>query len=246
MLCVRIHLYVIQSASERITKKCMSLRASYDGFTYITDDPAFQTDINQGRAEPYTEHGSIVKRYLSLFPHRNRTYVDVGAHIGTMLLPYSRLFHKCEGFESHPTNYQHCVENIRNSGATNCRVHQFAVMDRETRGKMLPHSGGNSGCYYFAQDPMGDVASVRLDDMNIVQVDFIKVDTEGSELMVLQGAEQLLRRDQPLVQVETNGWSDAIFGITARQLHEFMLSLGYVLFDTSLAANPFYYCPDHN
>ena len=34
----------------------------------------------------------IVKSYLELYPTNNNTFVDIGGHIGTQSLPYSKLF----------------------------------------------------------------------------------------------------------------------------------------------------------
>ena len=36
------------------------------------------------------------------------------------------------------------------------------------------------------------------------KIDFIKIDTEGSELYVLQGAKSIINHHKPLIQVETN------------------------------------------
>jgi hypothetical protein len=60
--------------------------AHYDDFSFYTDDPVFLHSISNGYTEPYPLHLDIVKRYLSIFPHKNRTYIDIGAHIGTTIL----------------------------------------------------------------------------------------------------------------------------------------------------------------
>lgn len=47
------------------------------------------------------------------------------------------------------------------------------------------------------------VKIVRLDDCDLPRVDFVKVDIQGFELPALRGAEGMLRRDQPILMVET-------------------------------------------
>jgi FkbM family methyltransferase len=67
----------------------------------------------------------------------------------------------------------------------------------------------------------------RLDDCGTERVDLIKVDVEGYELQVLQGAAQLLGRDKPVVVCELNDELLRRFGTTSAQVFAFMGSMGY-------------------
>ena len=62
--------------------------ASFNGYTYFTNDPVFIYHINNGITEPYPVDLEIVNKYFKMFPHKNGTYIDVGAHIGTTIIPY--------------------------------------------------------------------------------------------------------------------------------------------------------------
>ena len=46
------------------------------------------------------------------------------------------------------------------------------------------------------------VTAVRLDDVELEKVGFVKIDVEGHELAVLEGARMLLRRDRPVLLIE--------------------------------------------
>lgn len=70
----------------------MSFFAEYDGFQFYTNDALFQHTIQTGTTEPFGKILNIVNKYLQQFPDRNRTYIDIGAHIGTTIMPYSRLY----------------------------------------------------------------------------------------------------------------------------------------------------------
>jgi hypothetical protein len=48
----------------------------------------------------------------------------------------------------------------------------------------------------------GDVQVVRLDKLNFNEVNYIKVDCEGYEFRVLQGAEETIKRCKPIVVIE--------------------------------------------
>jgi len=65
-------------------------------------------------------------------------------------------------------------------------------------------------------------------DLGVVP-DAVTIDVEGAELLVLQGAEALLRDAQPVVWVSVHpDLMERDFGSSAAALHEYMDSLGYV------------------
>jgi len=104
----------------------------------------------------------------------------------------------------------------------------FGVLSRWARGKaelhpealsdttgeavlMVPHSEAgysNQGASLSTQKLNGQdfggvtVKTLRLDDAGIADVGFIKIDVEGFEMQVLQGAAETLRRDRPTLLVE--------------------------------------------
>jgi FkbM family methyltransferase len=204
----------------------------YDGFEYEHGDPVFHGSIERGESEPYPRDLAVIRRYLRAFPHLNRGFVDVGAHIGTTALPLLRLFDRCVAYEPHPGNYAFLERNLRANGAeARCVARPVGCSDARRQGRMAMHGGGNSGCFFFAEAAAGGgVETVRLDeDADVARdfcCDFLKIDTEGHELAVLRGAEGLLRRCRPLVQVELNGLSERLFGVPGRAVEEFLASLG--------------------
>lgn len=47
-----------------------------------------------------------------------------------------------------------------------------------------------------------EVQAIRLDDVELDKVGFVKIDVEGHELAVLEGARRLLQRDRPVLLIE--------------------------------------------
>ena len=82
------------------------------------------------------------------------------------------------------------------------------------------------------------VECVRLDSILELndKPDFIKIDTQGSELQILQGAEQLLRQASPIVLAET--WCTEVYSgmPLTHDVMAFMYQLGYQVFDLNVAA----------
>jgi len=79
---------------------------------------------------------------------------------------------------------------------------------------------------------LASVSVERLDDVltarGVSRVDFIKLDVEGAELSVLQGArEMLLRSPRPVVLVEVQDLRTQPWGYHAREIILYLSELGY-------------------
>ena len=80
-------------------------------------------------------------------------------------------------------------------------------------------------------DPGLLVTMVRLDQVVLpFGVDFMKVDVEGAELMVLRGAQNILERDHPKLLVEFQELNTRQFGYEPQEIIEFLKELGYTQF----------------
>jgi FkbM family methyltransferase len=228
-------------------------QSRYDGFVYTHNDPIFHNSIQNGQSEPYPRDLAIVKKYLKMFPHKNRDFIDVGGHIGTTAMPFLKEFSTCVAYEPTVANFNFLVQNIQQNGMTDrCIPKNVGCSDKVRVGRTQMHGGGNSGCFYFTETNAPDgatdtITTVRIDDDPDVatrNIDFLKIDTEGHELFVLKGAERTLLRCKPLIQVETNGLSDRYFGISKQDIFNYLYSLGAREFDTTDGANTYFYFPN--
>lgn len=204
--------------------------ASYDNFKYKTNDKAFFDSINAGQSEPYPG-GELdtIKAYLSAYPDKNRTYVDIGSHIGTTIMPISRLYQNVYGFEPNPPTFQLLTTNIALNNVKNVTLLNFGVSDIESSGSMVLH-GVNSGCYFIDVNKPGNAVLTTIDNLDINDVDFMKIDVEGNELSVLKGAINTIKKYRPLIQLEINHCSQTYFGIAPEVLFAFMTELGYSIY----------------
>lgn len=73
------------------------------------------------------------------------------------------------------------------------------------------------------------VPQKTLDSYNYTNVDIIKIDVEGYELNVLEGASQTIANNRPIVQVECVETQPRAFGKTIQDLFDYFNSRNYVI-----------------
>ena len=172
---------------------------------YILLAPISVTSVRELDAIEFV--ASIVKKSKS-----QGTFLDVGSHIGFYAIPLSGLFKNVIAFE--PSRMQRGLlqKNILNNKICNIEVQSCALGESRDRLdlKVMGNSGGsNTLGSHSAEFPPLEVYEVEvlaLDSFNLTNVDFIKIDVEGWELQVLNGATKSLLTSKPQVLIEV--WDD--------------------------------------
>ena len=140
-----------------------------------------------------------------------RTAVDVGAHVGLWSYWMAEQFAALHAFEPRDVHRDCWRLNIPQSTATlypyalgACQASVGLCVDVE--------SSGNT------RIAEGETVEMRtLDSFALDAVDFIKIDCEGYEVFVLEGARETLTRCRPVVLVEQNTGRRSATGNTDAQ-----------------------------
>lgn len=180
-------------------------------------------------------------RYLRSQVPQARRIVDVGANVGICTMEYATWARHVEAFESQPETYQLLVHNVNHNrglplgrpwyqNATTeitgeIRCHATALMHQAGQAWTTLHKAGLSSFVRFDQGTTPCEART-LDSYDWRDVDAIKIDTEGTEWLVVQGADRTIRRCRPVVQVEMWGW-ERRFGIDNGDMLAYFRDLGY-------------------
>jgi FkbM family methyltransferase len=130
---------------------------------------------------------------------KGMTVFDIGAHVGFYTLLMSRAVGdsgKVFAFEPWPANITDCLAHVRMNRMANVVVVPAAVGN--THGLASFASGQSSSTGKIADsDTAVRVACLTLDDLLVTDrfpvPDVIKIDVEGAESQVLEGARKLLR-----------------------------------------------------
>ena len=135
---------------------------------------------------------------------------DIGASIGAVSAAFAKRFPdgKVVAFEAAPSVHRSLQETVRRSTGAPISLVKSAVGNHP--GVMRFHEDGNGSGWGFLSEELGGVSvpvttvDDAVDSLGIDRVDFIKIDVEGGELGVLQGASKTLTRDRPVVVFEVN------------------------------------------
>jgi FkbM family methyltransferase len=183
---------------------------------------------NELRAED-TRIDQLLKTFLT--PTMN--CIDIGCHLGSVLSQFGRYAPQGRHIAFEPLPYKAAWLRKRYSDVG---VYEMALAD--TAGTMAfyyqPNASGFSGLrvhehgdkHIKAEELTVEVR--RLDEIAPThrQVHFIKLDVEGAELLVLQGAKALLCRDKPTMLFECTESGMTAFGYGPCDMYT-LLTEGY-------------------
>ncbi|MDH5477934.1 MAG: FkbM family methyltransferase [Nitrospinota bacterium] len=138
--------------------------------------------------------------------------IDIGANQGVYTYFLSRLCVHTHAFEPNPDVRRYLAPAMAGVRVT---VHDVALSDREAKvsltaplvsGKLI-HGRGKLGSFEteskeFEEYKEYQVTTATLDSFGFSNIGFIKIDVEGHELAVLNGAHELLDKERPVLLVE--------------------------------------------
>jgi len=146
-----------------------------------------------------------------------KTFVDVGTNVGIWSRPMIAYFNSVVSYEPSKQNLECLKANI----PTGIDLRERAVANF-TGFADFRQAGKNCGDGKLCRQGVESsyqVPVVKLDDERLTNVDLIKIDVQGWEFEVLDGAQNLIKRDRPWVVFEVNQDIDTCC--------ELMESLGY-------------------
>ena len=178
------------------------------GYRFFVDDPTDMIKQVIVAGYPWERHLiELFERYVD----PATVVVEVGAHMGTHTVPMSRLvgpWGRVYAFEPQRKIYRELHHNLALNGVNNAVILPYAVGAGETRIiEMNPATSGNEGGTGVGHG--GDRAELRaLDSFGFERVSLLKIDVEGYENEVLDGAVDTIRRNRPVIILEIAGGQD--------------------------------------
>lgn len=191
-------------------------------FVSTADQRLSRIVFGQGSYEQDVMAGSLrlIDDLLGRAVLAGRTFIDIGANIGTSTIPAIRNFGASEAvsFEPEPRNYRLLRCNVvANDLEAKVRTFPFGLSDTPRTADLEWDAGSwgdhrvrlradlDDGPYRESTRPIVEVQLVRFDDMvvnvpiNLDNVGLVWMDVQGHEGYVLSGASMLLNSSIPIV-----------------------------------------------
>lgn len=199
------------------------------------------SDQTIGRSlRTYGEWAENEIRFLLKFLHPGDTVLDVGAYIGTHTLAFASAVGpngKVCAFEPRPEIFRLLATNVHQNGLDNVVLRQAAV-GAESGFISLPsldlsapeNFGGlsvvgemaHTGASAAAATAGSEIEMLAIDALELEACRLIKIDVEGAELTVLEGARQTIGNTRSILYCECNSVTIGI------KIKEFYDSIGYL------------------
>jgi len=148
-------------------------------------------------------------------PRRGCVFVDVGANVGTWTTWLASSFERGYAVEPDPD----ALAVLRTNVPANVAVYPLAAWSAETTLSFSRYAETVHTSAFFAEEGINtgrrlgtlELPGRPLDALCLDgPIDFIKCDTEGAEIQVLQGAQQLIQRERPWLLIEAHSLENCI------------------------------------
>jgi len=118
--------------------------------------------------------------------------LDIGSNIGQWTRPLAKRFNSVICFEPNP-NFRECFsKNIMDNNVT---LWPYGLSDKEHTAKQNFNST-------VLQQQDGDIECRTLDSFGLTNVDFVKIDVDGFEIPLLNGARETLSNNNAVINIE--------------------------------------------
>tara|TARA_B100000886_G_scaffold70307_1_gene44633 strand:+ start:20507 stop:21373 length:867 start_codon:yes stop_codon:yes gene_type:complete len=124
---------------------------------------------------------------------KNEIVIDCGANVGELFISLIQNNSECNyiAFEPDPITFKSLERNLIDYGI---KIYDCALSnENENKDLYLDTDGADTSLIYFGSDRKVNVNVKTLDSFNIKGVKLLKIEAEGAELEVLEGAKETLK-----------------------------------------------------
>ena len=236
---------ILMDFVERITNFGPTIRYRYYfGFKlyYSCLDEVGTGIVNDTMCNRTYEKSTCILLEKSLSKTKTPSFIDVGANIGLISLymlkkvPDTKIY----AFEPSPHQYGLFNKTIKeNDLSDKIKLYDLALSDKEGHVPFFAHDTGCPADGFKDTGRGGSGRSIQVNTTKIdswwkeqgnPKIDLIKVDTEGSELMVFKGAREMLQECNPDIFFEMQDINYKFYEYSYKDILTFLKDLGYSVY----------------
>ncbi|MGI8807502.1 MAG: FkbM family methyltransferase [Acidimicrobiales bacterium] len=177
-----------------------------------------------------------ITRLLGYLVKPGNTVLDIGANVGIHTVTMAKLAGagRVLAFEPHPQTVERLRANLALNGIDRTEVVQVALLDRAGAVSLFDSNDSNramASLHAYDGWSSTSVEGMTLDDVlqvrAVPKVDVVKIDVEGFEPAVLEGARGMLARDRPALIFEYMNWAWENCGYALADTLQMLRDVGY-------------------
>lgn len=212
----------------------------HTGDSFIIDTESIDLSVS---LVMYGQWESWIEKHLMQMANEGDTVVDCGANMGYYSVILGRIIGesgKLYSFEPNPRIYDILKKNLLINGLSGCTAFNMALNSKGKGNDFMwvkPHESGGG---FITRDKETDISkdgfqkidikTGRLDDVLPIksQVDVMKIDVEGCEPDVINGAKKVIERSQNIklvVELSPSGWEGQ--GHNPTELFDYLEQCGF-------------------
>ena len=195
---------------------------------YLDPEDQLMLSVNEYPLHP------ILKKII----HLGDSIIDVGANIGILTLFFRKLVGD-EGmiysFEPNPIVFSILEKNIKENNLINIQIENKAVSNRDGKVQFIIDSSITSSKISEKGENTIDMDCVTLDNYFLkkdIQIDFVKIDTEGFDWTVIQGMKNIIKinpKIKILIEFHTSLIKES--GTTVKKFLKIIQDLNFIIYD---------------
>jgi len=201
---------------------------------FLYDSPGFKNFLKDN---PH-ERGEV--KFLESIVKEGMHVIDIGANIGITTVAIAKRIRrrgKLYSFEPVPEYFKILKDNVSSNGLENVKVYELAVTDQVGR-IYFYQKELSSGIVFEEGAKRFEVSTTTIDrflsEEKIGRIDLIHMDCEGSELLVLRGAEESLSKNKVKIFCEIHHDFLKQLGQSVQDLVQYLQGLEFQVQSVSL------------
>ena len=174
----------------------------------------------------------------------NGFYLDIGGNIGSVAISVAlkRPDIMVVTIEALPTNFDYLTQNIALNNLKNIKAVNVCCSNKENEVVKfhIPELyNGSSSFHGLHTNKYVELTTTTIDillkNLGIDKIDVIKIDTEGSEALILQGAKNTINKNNSKIVFEfCEAYEKATPGLNVGDSQQVLKELNYELYDFSI------------
>lgn len=198
----------------------ISVPTKFGDITSISTDDRITADLIKHSIWEEIELNNCISLYKKYQRNNHNIILDIGANIGSYSIPFAWQFpdHTIYTFECQKIMYECLLDTRDRLNIHNLKIHHAAVSNTNDDNfyyNMIDYTqDANFGAFELEPPKentdfngvitsnLEHVKKITIDSLNLTNVGLIKIDVEGMEINVLEGAINTITESTPLIAVE--------------------------------------------